>query len=175
MSTRLSTEDFAKLLTREGYGPDGRGGFCKQPKLPDIAQPSNDAPVGKQAGKERGPMDKWPSQNSWEIQFGQWLRANLDDYQHSPQSLTFRLARATSWTPDWVSTRPDGNDLTDYNGTPMTIPISATIAWDVKGFVRSATRVKIKMAARLFPHILFVVASRPNGRKGDWAFETISS
>ena len=102
----------------------------------------------------------WPKQNKWEAEFGRYLQMNLPGTSVMPQALTFRLARATSYTPDWIVWHGNGRTLE---------------AFEVKGFWRQSGRIKIKMAARLFPQVVFSAVTRPKGKKGGWQFERISA
>lgn len=106
--------------------------------------------------KVQGTPAVWPKQNKWERQLGDELRAQ--GHSPMPQALTFRLARATSYTPDFISFTPEGIK-----------------AFECKGFWRQAGRIKLKMAARLFPAVTFIAVTRPHGKKGGWCYETISA
>jgi hypothetical protein len=70
------------------------------------------------------------------------------------QNITLKLGHDTRYSPDlWTV---GGNGLT---------------AWETKGkFFRDDAKVKIKVAARLFPFINFVLVRRV---KGQWEFENV--
>lgn len=69
------------------------------------------------------------------------------------EGLTFSLARIkTRYTPDFITI---ADEIT---------------AWEVKGFWRDDARVKIKVAATLFPWIRFIAVQRLKGR---WVEEEI--
>jgi hypothetical protein len=65
------------------------------------------------------------------------------------QNLTLKLADDCRYTPDFIVVRFSG----------------AIEAHEVKGFWRDDAKVKIKVAARLFPWIRFIVVQKING---DW-------
>jgi len=158
-----------EALRAKGYVPDGKGGFVKDgPLTTGIAPSANQEPARFSDANHKivhgyAPLIKreepWPSQNKWEREFGEYLRATRPKDKHFPQGLTFRLAKKTSYTPDWI---------THSERAPF------LIAWEIKGFWRQAGRIKIKMAARLFPFVAFIAVTRPGGKAGGWKFETIS-
>ncbi|WP_230942436.1 hypothetical protein [Burkholderia stagnalis] len=69
------------------------------------------------------------------------------------ESLKFRLADHTWYTPDFAVVLPDGTREIH----------------EVKGRWTDDARVKIKVAAELFPHYLFIAIRRV---KGEWVRET---
>jgi len=76
------------------------------------------------------------------------------------EAITFRLAKKTRYTPDFAVYLPDGT----------------TELHEVKGFWREDARVKIKVAARMFPAFKFI-AVRPMKKKhgGGWAVEEFTN
>ena len=70
------------------------------------------------------------------------------------EALKFRLADNTFYTPDFA----------------VMLSTQELQAHEVKGFWEDDARVKIKMAARLFP-IQFVAVFAPRRKADDWAFE----
>lgn len=87
------------------------------------------------------------------------LAGELVWYGYEP--LTFRIAKKTSYTPDYMALRADGT----------------MEAWEVKGTWKDQhyqhSRVKVKVAAAMFPMFPFRVAMR--GGKGEprWKVEEI--
>jgi hypothetical protein len=83
------------------------------------------------------------------------------------EAMKFRLADNTHYTPDFVVLRADG-EVEAHE-------IKATWSHGGAGFTDDA-RVKVKVAASLFPWIRFKVA-RPEGRKHArvWKFEEIQA
>jgi hypothetical protein len=71
------------------------------------------------------------------------------------QNITLKLADDCRYTPDFVTVSAHGGRL---------------IAYEVKGFWRDDAKVKIKVAARLFPWIQFIVVTR---KKGNWSQEAV--
>lgn len=63
------------------------------------------------------------------------------------QSITLKLGDDCRYTPDFVVLTPDGK----------------LVAYETKGFMRDDALVKIKVAARQFPMIGFVVVRREKG------------
>lgn len=74
----------------------------------------------------------------------------LDDVWVGVQNLTFKLANDCRFTPDFCAI--------DQRGKMRCI--------DVKGFQREDALIKIKVAARLFPFVLFVIVKK-NGTGWD--------
>lgn len=74
------------------------------------------------------------------------------------EPIRLKIARGAHYTPDFITE--------DHNGK--------LIAWEVKGFWREAARVRIKVAARLFPWLHFIaVRRRPRSEGGGWNQEEI--
>lgn len=74
------------------------------------------------------------------------------------EPLRLRLARNAHYTPDFITEDRDGK----------------LIAWEVKGFWREAARVRIKVAARLFPWLTFKAVRRQRKADGGgWDYEDI--
>jgi hypothetical protein len=96
-------------------------------------------------------------QNKTEARFDRKLAdlkhgGHIVDY--SFESLKFRLAGRTWYTPDFVAALPGGS----------------MIVYEVKGFWRDDARVKIKVAAEMYPHFRWF-AVRWVG--GEWVFDWI--
>lgn len=72
------------------------------------------------------------------------------------QNMTLKLADDTRYTPDFFSLNREGR----------------LFAWEVKGFFRDDAKVKIKVAARAFPWIRFVLVRREKG--GAWKTEDVN-
>lgn len=68
------------------------------------------------------------------------------------EALKLKLAANTFYTPDFVVTFPDRIEC-----------------HEVKGFWRDDARVKIKVAAQMFPEFAFVAVKRE--KKGKWIYE----
>lgn len=69
------------------------------------------------------------------------------------QAFTLKMADDTRYTPDFVT-------LTD----------GKLMAWEVKGFFRDDAKVKIKVAARMFPVFTFTLVRKD---KSGWTYETV--
>lgn len=72
------------------------------------------------------------------------------------EPITLRLAKKTSYTPDFVAIDKMG----------------AVVIYEVKGFMRDDAMVKLKVAADLFPWCVFVLAKAKKSR-GKQYFEEI--
>ena len=72
------------------------------------------------------------------------------------EGLKFRLADSTFYTPDFAVMLASG----------------ALEAHEVKGFWTDDARVKVKVAASLFPLAFVVVKARAKREGGGWSFET---
>lgn len=70
------------------------------------------------------------------------------------QNITLKLGFDTRYTPDFMVILPAGN----------------LVAYEVKGFMRDDAAVKIKVAARLFPWIEFILVKR---NKKEWILTQI--
>ena len=89
-------------------------------------------------------------ESRWERQYAQILElrrrsADIDAWVYSPMKL--RLADNTFYTPDFMVVRFDG--VIEFH--------------EVKGFWRDDARVKIKVAAKLFPWFKFRAISKIKG------------
>ena len=88
--------------------------------------------------------------NKWETMYAEELmqrKMNGEIQWFGYESIKLRLAKATTYTPDFVVVLPDGR--VEFH--------------EVKGFWRDDARVKIKVAAELFPWARFVVVTRKHG------------
>jgi hypothetical protein len=71
------------------------------------------------------------------------------------EGITLRLAKATRYTPDFLVMLPDG-----------TIE-----CWEVKGHWEDDARVKIKVAAEMFPMRFKAFSPKPKRDGGGWKIE----
>ncbi|MHB1950085.1 MAG: DUF1064 domain-containing protein [Acidiferrobacteraceae bacterium] len=107
---------------------------------------------------QRRQSKKAGSMNTLERAYAERLQSlvlldEIHDWRYEPFKL--RLADNTGFTPDFMVLRSDG-----------------TIEFhEVKGFWEDDARVKIKVAAELYPWFTFVAASRKRARD-PWQFET---
>lgn len=111
----------------------------------------------EQTAEPEPPAPK-PRMNKTETEYGLLLRArqtNGEILWYDFEPLTFRLAPKTRYTPDFIIQRQDGS----------------LEAHEVKGFWRDDARVKIKVAARLFPWLKFIAVKK--GKQGAWYREEI--
>ena len=96
--------------------------------------------------------------NKTEQQFGLRLfslksRGDILEYAFEPVKL--RLGKKCWYTPDFLVWEKD----------------RSVTAYEVKGYWRDDARVKIKVAAKLYPMIRFVAASK-SGKNVGWEFES---
>ena len=80
-------------------------------------------------------------------------RKEIIDYRF--EAITLKLAKDTRYTPDFMLMMPD----------------CEIQFWEVKGFWRDDAKVKIKVAAALFPFVFIGCRLIPNKRGGGWQFE----
>jgi len=79
----------------------------------------------------------------------------IEDYKYEPIAL--RLARRTTYTPDFMVMLLDG-----------TLEFHET-----KGFWEEDARVKIKVAANMFPFRFLAIKEKPKKSGGGWDIEEI--
>ena len=89
--------------------------------------------------------------NKTERRFYEWVQRRDGFLWIGVQNVTLKLADDTRYTPDFMGIRPNG-----------------ITAWEVKGFMRDDALVKLKVAARQFPWIDFVLVKANKANKGDW-------
>lgn len=94
--------------------------------------------------------------NKTEQAFLEYLKAMYPEAFVLSQSVTLKLANGVRYTPDFVVKRPHAEHL---------------IAYEVKGFMRDDAAVKIKVAARAYPWINFILASRRKNK--GWNLEGV--
>ena len=83
------------------------------------------------------------------------LQAAGEILWHSFEGMKFRLADNTFYTPDFAVMMPDGQ-----------IEIH-----EVKGFWQDDARVKIKVAASLYPFKFIAIKAKPKKDGGGWSVE----
>ena len=81
-------------------------------------------------------------QNRWEVRFAAWILTQSPEITNLCwESMTLRIGNGVRYTPDFIGW---------LDGT--------LCAWEVKGFMRDDSAVKIKVAAANFPEIDFHLA-----------------
>ena len=75
------------------------------------------------------------------------LRADITLAWVGVHALTFKIGDDCRYTPDFIALNLDGE----------------LIAYETKGFMREDARVKLKVAARMFPFVGFVLVERKAG------------
>lgn len=109
------------------------------------------------ARKEQPPGPRYRSK--WEAQFHEVLKARFPNAWIEYEPMRLRLANNTTYTPDFCVVE---------NGR--------ITFWECKGFWRPAARVKIKVAARLYPWAKFVAVIKQKKKNGGgWAEEELSA
>jgi hypothetical protein len=93
----------------------------------------------RKAGRPGSGKDEF-GRNKLEAKFGRYLdyikqRGDIKDYRF--ESVKFRLAKRTWFTPDYYAIRSD----------------DAHLVFEVKGHWEDDARVKIKVAAEMYPHL----------------------
>lgn len=77
---------------------------------------------------------------------------------------------------DWLGIQPFGLKLADncrYHPDFVTLTDGQLTAWETKGFMRDDAAVKIKVAARLYPWIRFVLVTK-KGKPAEWIETEVS-
>lgn len=112
--------------------------------------------------------------SAWERQFHDVLKARFPGawIEHEPMSL--RLATGAKYTPDFcVAVKV--MDAVPCGENPGLPALHQFTFWEVKGHWREAARVRIKIAARLFPWARFVAVVKQKKRDGGgWKEELFS-
>jgi hypothetical protein len=85
--------------------------------------------------------------NKTERRFFAWLKETRPNCTHLPQSITLKLCNGVRFTPDFISVRAD-----EAIGFTLT-------AWETKGFMRDDAAVKLKVAAKEYPFITFILVT----------------
>lgn len=134
-----AAEPGKKVTLRLGYETDEASGDVRIAKLP----------VGKRTSQPTpGVMNKTEARYAERLET---LRLAGEVLWYAFESVKLRLADRTHYTPDFIVMMADGT--TEFH--------------EVKGFWRDDARVKIKIAAELYP-FRFLAVRRV---KGDWEFE----
>ena len=92
--------------------------------------------------------------NKTEAAFLAYLRASHVEHL-AIQAITLKLADDCRYTVDFTGIRE-----------------GRLMAWEVKGFFRDDAKVKIRVAARMFPWILFVLVRKQKG--GGWTLKEVN-
>lgn len=105
-----------------------------------------------------------PRMNKTETQlYGMLLTRGYTSVEFEAVSL--RLADGARYTPDFV--------CITLRHLPHSTPCTVTIYYEAKGgFIREAALVRLKVAARLYPHAIFILAQK---KKGQWKETVISN
>jgi len=85
--------------------------------------------------------------NKLELAWLAVLRADITLAWVGVHALTFKIGDDCRYTPDFIALNLDGE----------------LIAYETKGFMRDDARVKLKVAARMFPFVGFVLVERKAG------------
>lgn len=149
---QLSPEFLAKnaaALKAQGVNVSVPVGMAKAQSVKPVEQPASETAMPTEAEAEPKYRSKLEREFHWVLRErhpGSWI-------EHEPIKL--KLARGAWFTPDYcVTTRP------------------ALIFYEVKGFWREAARVRIKVAARLYPWAKFIaVRKRKKKDGGGWEEE----
>jgi len=97
--------------------------------------------------------NKWESDYEKDVLWPRLLAKEIRAYHF--EGVRLRLADNTTYTPDWFVVFDDHFEL-----------------HEVKGFWRDDARVKIKVAAEIYPYFRFLAVTRKS-RKAPWNFEKI--
>lgn len=128
-----------------------QGGSPKKPGKPVRVAVLDEEPMPAAKGKGK----HHPYRSGLEREFHEHLkRCGYPYCEYEPMSL--KLADGARYTPDFVTRDEDGR----------------VKCWETKGFWREAARVRIKVAARLFPWMRFVAVTKARKKDGGgWQVE----
>jgi hypothetical protein len=99
--------------------------------------------------KKRLRQNSEPKLNATEKEFERVLADRFSDCFRTTQAVTFRLGNGVRYTPDFV----------------LFSPIGGTVdAYEVKGYMRDDAAVKLKVAAALYPFIVWRLVWKEDGR-----------
>lgn len=106
---------------------------------------------------ERGKLrqSSKPLLNKLETAFRDKLKRDNPDHWLAEQAITFRLANGVRYTPDFIT----------FSGLRGYIN-----AYEVKGYMRDDAGVKLKLAAKLFPWVKWVLVWK---EKSEWRHQVI--
>lgn len=100
--------------------------------------------------------------------FSMRQRGEIRQFAYEPVKL--RLAKGCFYTPDFMVVENDGTitvyEVKDWRSGSKKHPLKK-----LKGFWREDARIKLKVAARLFPMLRFMAATKDPGL--GWVFESI--
>lgn len=115
------------------------------------------------ARKEQPPGPRYRSK--WEREFHEVLKARFPNAWIEYEPMRLRLANNTTYTPDFCVAVREMNAVPcgDNTGLPALHQITF---WEVKGFWRASARVKIKVAAQLYPWAKFIAVVKQKKKDG---------
>lgn len=100
----------------------------------------------------RGQMNRTEAVFASEVLEPLKLGKRIADYKY--ESYRLRLANGAWYTPDFDCYEPLG----------------AMVFYEVKGFIREASLVRIKVAAEMYPHHKFIMVFRNKQIPGGWEY-----
>lgn len=154
MNDRLTAAELATY--RAGFGLPQRFS-AEQARALRLALPATVVAPSKAKDGPR-PLIEGKYRNKTEAAYAlhlEGLRISGQIVDYGYERIALRLAKRTTYNPDFDLVLADRTTIID----------------EVKGFWRDDARVKIKVAARMFPHFRFRAVTR---EKGDWVYEEIS-
>lgn len=142
MGLRLTNQELAELMARGAQvGPS-----VQLPRVEDVAQPHVEI-LGR-GRRDPGQMNKLESKYAAHLE-ARKLAGEVAEWHY--EAVKFKLADKTHYTPDFMVMLSDG-----------------TIEFhEAKGFWREDARIKIKVAARMYPFRFVAITKSKQG----WSFE----
>lgn len=152
-------------LTTKGYVSDGRGGFIPKSQALDRFLGNHLNPPAKPKGRGRFSNVKKNAagMNKTEASYALYLDAlkqsgEIHDYWF--EGLTLKLAPDTRLTMDFLIQKNDGHlELHDTKGSRF--------------IYQDDAKVKVKLAAQMFPFEFFIVFPRTQKMGGGWDIEPV--
>lgn len=130
MTLRLTESDLVEIQRRRAGWAQR---FAPEPRRPKLA-----------GSKKVGPKPKARGMNKWETEFSQLLEARKQSGEivwWAFEPFRIRIANDCWYRPDFVTVDAAGK----------------TSVWEVKGFMREAARVRLKVAVEKLPYPFYLV------------------
>lgn len=145
---QFSTSKDVERLNPGFYGKQAQEGHSLPPSsLATASEGVKGVKIAKST--DEGKLNRWESQWLAVLQGRSFAWVGI-------QNVTFKIGHDCRYTPDFVC----------YAN------IGGMVAYEVKGFFRDDAKVKIKVAARMFPWITFILVMKENGY---WKEEIVPS
>jgi hypothetical protein len=114
--------------------------------------------------------------SKWEREYHGILKAKFPADWIEFEPIRLKLAEKANYTPDFIVRKRREVQVGYVHPDSIFEETSQLTAYEVKGFWREAARVRIKVAARLFPWIRFIAVRKQKKKDGGgWVEEVFPS